>query len=390
MELSQFIASLLRHHDCVIVPNFGGFIANYKSAVIDTTRNQIYPPTKSILFNANLTNNDGLLGNYVAKERVTGYPEALNFIQQQVLIWEEQIENGQRIEIEEIGFIYKENNRLVFEQSRDVNLLLSAYGLSSVNFVPFVQQEQVVEENKIIQEVPVKQVHTSHQTAQQTTPVIALNTEEKEAIAEKKESENHVTEHNEREESTWRPRLKYLAVAAAVPLFFYAYWIPMQTDFLDTGKVQMADFNPLNRGVKKSYEPRLKSPSFDTEEVRQPSWKELTENVRENVTVYNYQFDDQTFIPVKLIRENQPANLPLTDALSTQAPFQLIRGCFSVKENAESLVGTLQSEGVNASILDYHKGLYRVTAGGFTSYDSANQELSHLKQEGISAWVLKK
>ena len=42
-----------------------------------------------------------------------------------------------------------------------------------------------------------------------------------------------------------RRAFRYLAVAAALPILFYAYWIPMETDFIDTGKIQMADFNPI-------------------------------------------------------------------------------------------------------------------------------------------------
>jgi hypothetical protein len=47
----------------VIVPEFGGFIANYESAWINRQRALIFPPYKQILFNGNLTQNDGLLAN---------------------------------------------------------------------------------------------------------------------------------------------------------------------------------------------------------------------------------------------------------------------------------------------------------------------------------------
>jgi hypothetical protein len=38
MELNKYISDLLRKHNCVIVPDFGGFVANYRSAVIDKVR----------------------------------------------------------------------------------------------------------------------------------------------------------------------------------------------------------------------------------------------------------------------------------------------------------------------------------------------------------------
>jgi hypothetical protein len=41
------------------------------------------------------------------------------------------LEEGHRIELEEIGFLFLQNNQVVFEQNREVNLLLQAYGLKA-------------------------------------------------------------------------------------------------------------------------------------------------------------------------------------------------------------------------------------------------------------------
>lgn len=68
----EYISDLLFLHDCVIIPDFGGFICNYKSAHIDEENGLICPPAKDILFNRNLTHNDGLLVNWIAcKENIT-------------------------------------------------------------------------------------------------------------------------------------------------------------------------------------------------------------------------------------------------------------------------------------------------------------------------------
>ena len=57
----HYISELLFLHDCVIVPEFGGFIGNRKSAQLNKTTNSLTPPSKQILFNTNLKTNDGLL-----------------------------------------------------------------------------------------------------------------------------------------------------------------------------------------------------------------------------------------------------------------------------------------------------------------------------------------
>ena len=59
--IEHIIGELLLRHNCVIVPSFGGFVAKRASATIDYTTGVMQPPKKSILFNRQLINNDGLL-----------------------------------------------------------------------------------------------------------------------------------------------------------------------------------------------------------------------------------------------------------------------------------------------------------------------------------------
>jgi len=48
MDISSYISELLFEHDCVIIPNFGGFICNYKPADIHPIQNTVSPPAKAI------------------------------------------------------------------------------------------------------------------------------------------------------------------------------------------------------------------------------------------------------------------------------------------------------------------------------------------------------
>ena len=63
MDVRVTISRLLEEHDCVILPGYGGFIGNYAPARIDPVSHSFVPPSKKILFNINLKQNDGLLCN---------------------------------------------------------------------------------------------------------------------------------------------------------------------------------------------------------------------------------------------------------------------------------------------------------------------------------------
>ena len=300
MELSGYIGQLLQKHNCVIVPKFGGFIANYKSAVIDSVNNRISSPSKSVLFNPNLVTNDGLLGDYVAQKQAIDYLGALDYIGANVSVWNSELDAGGRVEIGEIGFLFKQADQIIFEQNREVNLLLNAYGLSGISFVNFAAKPEVekIPEKIAVPTLRVEKpaVSTPFPEEKEETVVIALHSEEavEEIVAAEKDEK--VIPLVQKKSKTWR----YLAIAAALPILFYAYWIPMETDFIDTGKIQMADFNPIQKSPERTYE--IRNTNFESVIIEQTtSWEDLTNSLSDNVAVYNYQFDNELYIPIKLL-----------------------------------------------------------------------------------------
>src|SRR5919107_1082436 len=66
MVLKQ-IQDLLHDHDCVIIPDFGGLIAQYAAAKIHPVKHTFSPPSKKIAFNEKLKQSDGLLTNSLSR-----------------------------------------------------------------------------------------------------------------------------------------------------------------------------------------------------------------------------------------------------------------------------------------------------------------------------------
>src|SRR5659263_213351 len=61
MDITFYLVELLRLHDCVIVPDLGGFVTNYRPAEMDLVNNSFNPPVKEIIFTGKLSKNDGLV-----------------------------------------------------------------------------------------------------------------------------------------------------------------------------------------------------------------------------------------------------------------------------------------------------------------------------------------
>ncbi len=155
MKLSTYISDLLYRYECVIVPGFGGFVTNNKSAIISSHSNTFYPPHKLITYNSHLKNNDGLLANYIASVDKMPFEHAMNFIKFEVNQWKEELKDADLF-LEKIGKLsLDKNNAIIFEPQTDVNYLTTAYGLSTL-VSPQIKREVYIKQVEELEEkVPI-------------------------------------------------------------------------------------------------------------------------------------------------------------------------------------------------------------------------------------------
>ena len=113
-SISYYISELLFSHDCVIIPGFGGFIANTKSAKLNSNTNKITPPSKKILFNKKLVSNDGLLISYVAEQEVISNEKAKKNVEEFVKETITKLDDYKILRLDNVGLFTttKENNLL--------------------------------------------------------------------------------------------------------------------------------------------------------------------------------------------------------------------------------------------------------------------------------------
>jgi hypothetical protein len=131
MTLATYISDLLYRYECVIVPNFGGFVTNEISAKVNHFTHTFYAPSKQLTFNSHLQNNDGLLANYIASAEKISYSKALDFIKKEIDSWNISLAN-EELELKNIGSIHINNeDKLIFEPSNATNYLTSSFGLNS-------------------------------------------------------------------------------------------------------------------------------------------------------------------------------------------------------------------------------------------------------------------
>ena len=84
IELAKHIEILLLDNDCVIVPEFGGFMAHHVNSVYDEEDGLFLPPRRTLGFNSQLYINDSLLAQSYVEAYDISYPDAMNRIESEV------------------------------------------------------------------------------------------------------------------------------------------------------------------------------------------------------------------------------------------------------------------------------------------------------------------
>jgi hypothetical protein len=353
-QITTLIAKLLYKHDCVIVPNFGGFVARNYTASFNKGNNLLSPPTKQILFNKNLLHNDGLLESALMEENNILFEEA----QKIVVDYKEYIQSllsaKKRFELGNIGLLYIDaENSLRFEAKADVNFLLDSFG-----FEPLRANQLVIEAE---------------------TPLFTKQFNDRRVTIDvpKKQKQSYVR----------IATLSILVPAILAFLLFAAYSKPMQP-------LLQSSFNPFYTPQKTyvPYKQRHKSyiiKPFEKQmlvaDANGFATLQLTENGPVLIAMANDSIAkiDKTLVskPVLHSKTSKPFS----------GKFQIVMGCFGVEKNANNLIADLKQKHIEAGISGLNaSGLHIVSCGGFNTKQEAVTVLASVKALYPNAWIMAK
>jgi len=383
LNISQHIANLLYRHNCVIIPEFGGFVANTIPAFIDKKANTIHPPSKGVIFNKRLTNNDGLLVNEIARFEKIDYEMATQKLLDWVNNWKQQLKHGERIEFKNVGIVYfDQQENIQFIADKDANFNLDAFGLFPIQLYK-LEKEAVAEKENII-------------------PISLPNKEDKRLLPSLNDAkvisiDANASEKVEVEEASFfRRNRSMIAASLLIPLGLYTGLVVFKSGVVHNGYFQASDLNPFSSSTS-LFEPRKSSPELTNSE-KEVNFEEVmnslssennsvtlkTDENDEGITVVLAAEDVNPAVHTDVIRPKVKENM-------SNFTYQVIGGCFSNEFNAASYVSKLKNTGYDAFILDIKNGLHRVSLGAAQSRAKALRLLSKVRNtENPGAWLLTK
>lgn len=145
MQLETYISDLLYRYECVTIPEFGAFLTQRVSAIIDDSSNTFHAPKKVVSFNEQIQPNDGLLAHYIADVEKIPFEVANKKIAKRVKLLKSYLTQGETITFTNIGeIVFNKEGKILFEPTYHLNYLTDSFGLSQ--FVSTTVNREVYKE----------------------------------------------------------------------------------------------------------------------------------------------------------------------------------------------------------------------------------------------------
>jgi len=350
MNLSSYLSELLKTNDCVIVPDLGGFIANYQTSGYDDKSDQFSPPSKEIIFSSKLKKNDGLVVNYVVEKEGVGYLEARKIVSEFVSESQSRLENGERVEFDQIGSIYLDKHEnILFDAIPKVNLRADAFGLDSFHFPQLVNKHTLT-----------------------TKPVFR-----------DKEPEPQKRIH---------PVVKYLLVG--LPLLALLYFVPFSKIFnsresaiqksTNNASLALSDTPVALPGVKSEPLPVPSEPKAVTKSIATDGKEETA------LTEPKTSVDHAPVVPEPKVSLSQNSVGQNSAGTAANGKYHVVGGCFKIRENADKLAEKLIKQGYHAEVSAMGRSFFRVSVESYLTRKDAVQGLVKILEADpeTSYWLM--
>src|SRR5690554_3417208 len=113
-RLIYYIEFLLHEHNCVIVPDLGGFVINAIHSNRDDS-NLLNPPSCELVFNRDLIHNDGLLAQSYMKTYDLSFERAMWRIENEVVELKHVLRDKSYLDLDKLGsFSLTDDNRFTY------------------------------------------------------------------------------------------------------------------------------------------------------------------------------------------------------------------------------------------------------------------------------------
>lgn len=370
-ELERHIEILLLSNDCVIVPDFGGFMAHHVDARYDGRDNMFLPPLRTVGFNPQLKMNDSLLAQSYVEAYDISYPEAIDRLANEVAEIRQRLENEGKYEINNIGTIYlNEDGNYTFEPCEAGILTPNYYGLGGFDMLPLSTQEneptvtlEKTNSTNIAENIEI------NQEEKQAEPVVALQNATANSVFDVNDDDEKPSAEFILIKKSW---LRNLAAACIAIIAFFAISTPLRTPNVQTSKI---DTGMLTRIMPKE---------LVTQNTHQTELASKTENSKKVLKINPETNKDAN-------DEANEKKIDQAELKSAKPYYGIVLASRVTKRNAANYVETLQAKGFKAAKVVITATNVKVVYGSYETESQAYKALHDLRNNDVFAdgWITK-
>lgn len=370
-ELERHIEILLLSNDCVIVPDFGGFMAHHVDARYDGRDNMFLPPLRTVGFNPQLKMNDSLLAQSYVEAYDISYPEAIDRLANEVAEIRQRLENEGKYEINNIGTIYlNEDGNYTFEPCEAGILTPNYYGLGGFDMLPLSTQEneptvtlEKTNSTNIAENIEI------NQEEKQAEPVVALQNATANSVFDVNDDDEKPSAEFILIKKSW---LRNLAAACIAIIAFFAISTPLRTPNVQTSKI---DTGMLTRIMPKE---------LVTQNTHQTELASKAENSEKALKINPETNKDAN-------DEANEKKIDQAELKSAKPYYGIVLASRVTKRNAANYVETLQAKGFKAAKVVITATNVKVVYGSYETEGQAYKALHDLRNNEVFAdgWITK-
>lgn len=144
-SIARHIEFLALTHDCIVVPGFGAFLLHDNQAYIDGSN--FFAPHRTLAFNPDLTQDDGLLVSSVARQNSIDMAQAKELVSQEVERIKTKLAANSHLSFGKLGFLMQSSADapVRFVPAVDISIDLKATWLPEINISEYSVAEPVAD-----------------------------------------------------------------------------------------------------------------------------------------------------------------------------------------------------------------------------------------------------
>ena len=311
-KISRHLVKLLLDHNCVIIPDLGGFIAQHLPAKYNSDENTYQPPLRIVSFNQELTLNDGLLIQSLMQTYDTSFPETLKMLEDAVTEMKEELYEKGELDLVGVGILRLNlEGNYEFEPHQHGIVSPETFGL---------------------------------------TP-ISLKTDEERFVSSDKESDKYTF-------SISKKVVNYAAAAVVSAFFFLGWALPAQH----------------NSGMNQGMQAQILGSGFywgNADDQVKTAKMNISAPKKEEKTATPTVAPSPTPAPAPSAKAEAERAPEATTASANKGGFTITVSCGLPQKYADRLISNLQEEGLNEARSEADGKYFNVVYGNFESQAEA-------------------